>query len=177
MPLTKLLNGSTSSCSPSGEKSLHRYFSITVFNFGSTLIRCAQAFSSRFSVVVSLASGAGDECATTREPPSVESGALVAWGFTRRGLSGDEEAVVDAINPTAEGVGVKGGGLMEESWGAVLRRLVVGVRGVTKTLVSVLVVVVVVVGSGAALALVVLGGLSAADSALLDGRPRFLLVV
>lgn len=147
---------------------------------GSTLIRCAHACSRRFSVVVVV--GAADpspsEATTTRAPPGVESGALVAWGSAGRGLllGEDEEAEVEVIRPMAEGVGVKGGGLEGEvPLAAVLRRLAVGVRGVTKTL----------VGSslgGGALGMLVSGGLVVVEEVLAEavlsadlGRPRFLL--
>lgn len=66
----------------------------------------------------------GDEWyATTREPPGVASGALVACGSAgrvvgnarvSRGWSISED-LVDVRSPMAEGVGVKGGGLMGES--------------------------------------------------------------
>lgn len=86
--------------------------------------------------------------------------------------------VLDAISPAMEGVGVNGGGLIgEASLGAVLRRLVVGVMGVTKTFASELAMTIFVSEALLESPLAVMIGLSSvAASAVLEGRPRFLVV-
>jgi hypothetical protein len=75
-----------------------------------------------------------DWYATTREPPGVEMGALVAWGSAGRGcrearLSRGWVSEEDAMRPTPAGVGVKGGGLVGDFDAAILRFFGSGVAG------------------------------------------------
>jgi hypothetical protein len=51
IPLDNAVNGSTTSLSPSGLKTLQWCFSIRPFNFGSTSLRCLQASASSVSIV------------------------------------------------------------------------------------------------------------------------------
>lgn len=122
IPLANAVNGSTSSCSPSGLKSLQWNLSITGFSLGSTETRCAHALSNRFSVVVpgTLAfceeegpaeSKRSEGYLTTLVPPGVWRGAFVACVPAFRlpaGLRRGFVLVWDSIE-TIEGVGVRGG--------------------------------------------------------------------
>jgi hypothetical protein len=124
---------------------------MTALSFGSTFSRCSQAFSNRFSVVISFpltwskdsASCDGSDTwlgyATKREPPGVCSGALVACGFTFRrrrdgvvAVSGVEGGLLAAIRLAVEGVGVVGG-CCDVDVVAVFLRLLVGVEGTLGT--------------------------------------------
>jgi hypothetical protein len=79
-----------------------------------------------------------DVYATTREPPGVERGAFVACGSAGRGLRSGRfsrgwlSSVDEAMRPTPDGVGVKGGGFRGDSLAA-FRRFGSGVTGSSGT--------------------------------------------
>lgn len=122
IPLLNAVNGSTTSCKPSGLNILQTCLSITACSFGSTLTRCAHAFSSRFSVVVPGSAALCDEgkadskrsdgYLTTFVPSGVCKGAFVLFGAAFRippaGLRLGFVLVWERA-AIAEGVGVKGG--------------------------------------------------------------------
>lgn len=134
------MNGSTSSRRPSGLNILQWCFSTTFLSEGSTLHKCSQASCSKVSVVDDGNTGPdldGDASvafvvgkATWTDPLGVDSGALVMCGSAGREAAcpGDESWVsLWAIRPTAEGVGVNGGGSTFGS--ATFRLLFLGVTG------------------------------------------------